>query len=466
MTPTKPIAMTEQAKKAAIPSVFEASLRRSFLNFETPEALPLLPFRRRALEAFEQQKFPTRRDEAWKYLNLAPLLGQAVEPYEAPAAVPDLKPHLLKDANGARLVFVNGHYQAALSDVSALPKGVLLQPLQTALQQQADKIEPILHQALNPEKPLDSFHYLNLAASTDGVFFNMPAGQVFNTPVQMLFINLPSETPKAAFLNNIFLLEEGSEATVSIQTLSLGQRGASHLHHCIQSLVLKENAKLDLIWTQLEDHDAWQMTNHRLWLSQAAQANISHIDIGSAVARHSIDVAFSGEQAHCELNGLNVLKGNTQVYHHVVMNHDKPNNTSEQFYKSILDDHTRAEFNGTVKVAPNANGTDAHQLNKNLLLSEDAHTFARPQLQILADDVKCNHGATVGQLDKTQLFYMTSRGLEPELAECLLTYGFAEEMIEKLPLPSLRSYVDAHMLTQLDQHNNPLACHVSCHHCD
>jgi Fe-S cluster assembly protein SufD len=282
----------------------------------------------------------------------------------------------------------------------------------------------------------------------------------------MLFINTPAETPKAAFLNNIFVLDENSEATVSVQTLSLGQRGATHLHHCVQQLVVKENAKLNLTWTQMEDHDAWQFTNHQVWLSQAARVDINHVDIGSAVVRHSLDVVFNAELAHCELNGLNVLKGSTQAYHHIVMNHDKPNNTSEQFYKSILDDHTRAEFNGTVKVAANANGTDAHQLNKNLLLSDDAHAFARPQLQILADDLKCNHGATVGQLDKTQLFYMISRGLEPELAECLLTYGFAEEMIEKLPLASLRSYVNAHMLTQLDQHNNPLACHVSCHHCE
>ncbi|MEB3286826.1 MAG: Fe-S cluster assembly protein SufD [Vampirovibrionales bacterium] len=435
---------------------FEQSFRNHFLEtlLSNDESTGICALRHQALSAFEAQGFPTRKNEAWKYLALSPLLNQAFIPFAPAATLIQPEAYFLSESDGARLVFANGRYQAALSDTRALPEGVIFCDLPSALSVHQDLAASVLDKN---SKNDDAFAMLNTVGLEQGLLLHVPENSVLQVPLQILYLVDPQPAQSqdnAAELANfrmVFSLGKNSRAVVTVQTVSSETVSSLYFNNFVHDIVAAESAHLNLSWIQLEAPTAWQFSNARVHLEEASQVTINHVDLGAAVARHSVVVKFAAEKAHCELNGLNVLKGKSEVYQNVVMDHAMPNNTSEQFYKSILDDQTRSEFNGTVKVALNANGTDSHQLTKNLLLSEDARAFARPQLQILADDVKCNHGATVGQLEPSQLFYLKSRGLDPELAESLLMYGFAEEMIEKLPVASLRKYLDERLLSQLKQ---------------
>jgi Fe-S cluster assembly protein SufD len=198
-----------------------------------------------------------------------------------------------------------------------------------------------------------------------------------------------------------------------------------------------------------EGPSGWSLSSARATLQTQAKLIMNTMSMGGQTVRNSIRTLLQGEGAECHLNGLDVLKDSTEVYHHTVMEHWVPNCVSDQYYKGILDNTAKSEFNGLVFVAKGADGTDSQQLNKNLMLSEEARVWTRPQLQINADDVKCAHGATVGQLEEDQLFYFASRGLDRELAQALLTFGFAEEMILRITSPLIQKALTARVLQML-----------------
>jgi Fe-S cluster assembly protein SufD len=211
------------------------------------------------------------------------------------------------------------------------------------------------------------------------------------------------------------------------------------------------NSKLDLCLIQSEGVNGFNLAATHLHQATGSEINVHCLAFGSHTSRHHLEVTLSGEHATCRMNGLSLLSGNSSVYRHVVVNHPVGHCVSEQLFKGIINDQARSEFDGTIVVGKGANGTDATQLNKNLLLSGQARVYTRPQLQIDTDDVKCAHGATVGQLEEEELFYLVSRGLDKRTAQNLLTFGFAEEVIDRIDSTPLKERLTNRLLSTLKQ---------------
>jgi Fe-S cluster assembly protein SufD len=404
------------------------------------------------LQAFSRFKllgFPTRRLEAWKYINLRPVLAMPLQNQVTTApkvCPPALQRHLLgmDDASVIRLVFINGRYHADLSIRPTVERGIVIESLKEAIQQQTSLVEPYL--AAYRQEESDALAALNTALFEDGVFVYLPDHTEVPYLLQLVYVNFDEER-RATHPRNLFVLGQKAKASMVIEHLGLSQ--AVCFNNSVNEFVLNESAQMDCTMILSEGPQGWHLANTVATLQANARLSMNTVTFSGLVNRHSIRPIIKGEGAHVSLNGLDVLDGKSEVYHHTVAEHWVPNGVSEQLYKAILDDDSKSEFNSLVFVAKDAIGTDSHQLNKALLLSPNAHVWTRPQLQINTDDVKCAHGAAVGQLDETQLFYLASRGLNRELAQSLLTYGFAEDIIQRIPNPKIRQYLDGRVLNNL-----------------
>ncbi len=419
--------------------------------------------RLQAMSRFDALGLPTRRLEAWKYINLRSVLSHPLTFQNAamPLSSVTLNSVRLPLANDAeslvQIVFHRGTFQPHLSDLSALPQGVKL----ISLAHLVDSPEE-MNRLTGAERALiassasvsvddDAFSLLNTALFEDGLLISVPDSITVAPLIRILYV-LSGETD-SVMLNprHLIALGQNAKASLSIETVSIAavEPSAASIVNCAHYYALAAGATADISVVANMDAAVTQLTASRCELADGAKLSVTTVTLGGGIVRHSLESRLNGENASLTLNGLDVLRGNTEVYHHTLTAHDLPNATSEQYYKAILDDSVKSEFNGTVHVAPGANGTDSRQLNKTLLLSPEARVWTRPQLKILADDVKCAHGATVGQLDKNQLFYLASRGIDAELAQSLLTYGFAEEIINRIESPAVRRYLDARVLDNL-----------------
>ncbi len=442
---------------------YETQLRKQLaaLVADSPDWLQAL--RLRAMSCFEALGFPTRRNEAWKYVNLRPLLDTPFEAYTHPAETTEapVDRRWLSTLEGqteaantpvCRLVFVNGRFCPSLSSVCPLPEGVLVDSLSNLEPGRVPDVHARLAEGLDGES--DAFAALNTALFEDGALIVVPDNTRVEPLVQVLLVSTGAEQPRAANLRN--LIRVGKSARLNLVIQALGATKNHYLNNTVHDFDLGEDAQVQCTLVQSESPTAWHLAATRATFAPKARLNVTTVSITGRVLRNSLRMLLKGEGAECRLNGLDVLKGQSEVYHHTVMEHWVPHCTSDQYYKGILDGQAKSEFNGLVFVAPGAIGTDSMQMNKNLVLSGDARVWTRPQLQINADDVKCAHGATVGQLEKDQLFYLASRGLDPDLAEAVLTYGFAEEIIQRVSHPMVRKALDARVLRNLYSRDSAL----------
>lgn len=456
-----------------VESPYERAVRHTFQGFCDNDAPALSAWRREAFARFERLGMPTRRSEAWKAFNLRTLLNQAVQPAakEVPASVvAAIDPAAyfpVAAADSLRLTFINGQYQPNLSSANLEAQGLHVESLadvlkgdekssqQTALFQQ-------LSTALAQED--DVFVALNAALLESGVCIRVKEGVTVAAPVQILFLTTQSTqteaTPVATYLGNVVALESNAKLTLFVQHRSLQVDGAvsetAYINHSLNTVSLSQGASLDLTVLLDEAPPAFHLAATRAELAQDSSLNLTTVALGDSTSRHAINTQLLGERTSVTLNGLDVLRGRGTSHHHIVMGHQAPNAESDQFYKAVLDDAAQSSFNGLVFVAVGADGTDSKQLNKNLLLSDDARAWTRPQLQINADDVKCAHGATVGSLEPDQLFYLASRGFDRALAQSLLTFGFAEEVIDRVNHLDVRHYLARQALDTLQEAANPL----------
>jgi Fe-S cluster assembly protein SufD len=256
-----------------------------------------------------------------------------------------------------------------------------------------------------------------------------------------------SAGPVETHTRNLFVLGKNAKARFLVQ--HVGVSNAAYFNNSVNQFALDEGAEAECTIAFCEGKNAWHLASSHSTLQAHARLNLSTVTLSGSVNRHSVNSLLQGEKAELSLNGLDVLDSKTEAYHHTVTEHWVPNAVSKQLYKDILDEASKSEFNSMVFVAKGADGTDSHQLHQTLLLSDEARVWTRPQLQINADDVKCAHGSAVGQLAEDQLFYLASRGLSQGLAKSLLTYGFAEDVIQKISDPLVRQYLDARVLENL-----------------
>lgn len=400
-----------------------------------------------ALEAFRSSRFPTTRDEDWKYTNLSDALRhdyRLASPIELPSG------RLLSRMRYAqisplRLVFVNGHFSDSLSDIQEVPKGVTIAPLRTAFRRHQDVIESHLDRL---SKPLGGvFGTVNSSGLSDGALIHLSANAVLDLPVLMIFLNYGPQGPTLIQPRNLVVAERNSRCTL-IEVYA-GVDESMTMTNAVTELFVRENAFVDHHKLQIENLRSYHLGH--LFIQQERSSNFSsHVySHGAALARNETQTILDGEGIECTLNGIYLVKGNQHVDNRTMIDHARPHGHSWEVYKGILADKATAAFNGKILVRQDAQKTDAKQSNHALLLSPDATINSKPQLEIFADDVKCTHGATVGQLDEKMLFYMRSRGIPKDNAEHLLTFAFAADIFSGIAVPALKDWLGEAILQRL-----------------
>jgi len=385
------------------------------------------PLRQTAEARLETQGLPTTRDEDWKYLDLTLLRETSFVPGALVDA--ELGDSVLSEVLGTRLVFVNGQFASHLSNTSSLPPGVRMLRLASASQAAAD-----LGTLATPEKS-DVFANLNHARFTDGAFLFVPRNVRVEVPLHVIFLSRQSGTQATCALPRLLVvLESGAKAQIIEEYLGEGQ----YFTNAVTEVRLHENAVLTHERVQRESREAIHISTLAARVDRGARYECRTLSLGARLSRQSPCVLMAEEGAELELNGLALLDGNQVADTHSRIDHAVPHCSTRQLQKSIVDGHSRAIFNGKIYVHPGAQQTDAQQQARSLLLSEHARVDAKPELEIYADDVKCAHGAAIGQLDPEELFYLQSRGLNLDTARNLLTYGFAADLLAAIPVASLR----------------------------
>lgn len=410
--------------------------------------------RRRAFERFTALGMPTTRLEAWRFTNVAPIADTAftlAEPAEREAAKAFAAAHALPGV-GAGLTFVNGRHVAPASDVSGLPAGVDVASLADVLASDAGgetraAVESRLASCADFEN--EAFTALNTALLHDGAVVRVPAGAVVEQPIQLLFVTSPPPGGEPVTTHPRVLIVVGENARVRIAESHGGGGRSPYLTNTVAEVVAGPGAVVDHYKVIRESPAGHHVGALRVRLGRGANFSSHAITLGGAIVRHDAHARLDGEGAECTLNGLYLADGRRLVDNHTTIHHAKPRCSSHELYKGILDGDARAVFNGKIVVALDAQKTDAKQTNKALLLSEEAQINTKPELEIFADDVKCTHGATVGQLDADALFYLRARGLGPEQARNVLIHAFASDLLNHVAIEPLRERLEDLLLAQL-----------------
>ena len=411
----------------------------------------LRPLRKAAMARSAELGFPTVRDEDWKFTNLSSL---ARKKFTLPAGGSEptarqLSRYKLPEADAARLVFVDGRFNHGLSDVGKLPKGVRVGSLAAALNEHRELVEP--HLAEHLDYQTDFFAALNTAFLEDGGFIYVPRGVVVERPIHLLFVAMEAAEPTMIHPRNLVIVEDVAQVAVVEDYVNLG--GKEYLSNIATELIAGESAVVDHYLIERESTKAYSIGTLRIQQGRASDVASHTLLFGGALVRNNVHPVLAGEGAECLVNGLFMPAGRQHMDNFMRVEHASPHCGSRQFYTGILEDKSRGVFSGRIVVHEEAQKTDAKQTNRNLLLSDDAQMDSKPQLEIYADDVKCTHGATIGQLDEEAIFYLRARGVPKDVARALLLYGFAAENLERMRLQSVRRYVETVVKARLPQGN-------------
>lgn len=401
--------------------------------------------RAEAFNCFSEQGFPSLREEEWRYTNISPIEKKLFLPQSNSQTV-TVDDVLLQDnrlENAVTIVLVDGCYSKALSTLDGLADDVSVLSMVDALEQKPEMLEQYLSTAVSNEE--HGFVAFNTAWFSDGLFLHIPAGNVLDKPVQLLHIVTQAEC--LSTIRNVLVVDEMAEAHV-IETF-VGVDDA-YLTAAVTEVFVGKNASLTLYKMQSEGDKAYHFGGTYVKQARDGRFNHHNFAFGGLLARNDIH-ADLGLASECHLNGLYLGEKRQHIDNHTRINHRQPHAISREQYKGVLNQRARGIFQGMVFVAEDAQKTDSEMNNRNLLLSNDAEADAKPQLEIYADDVKCAHGVTVGQLDEKSIFYLQSRCIDEETARNMLTFAFANEMVDKIPLKSLRSVVLEQLLQRFPQ---------------
>jgi len=400
----------------------------------------LRALRSRGADSARRLGVPGTSDEEWRTIRLRPLVGKAWAPATAVNTAIDLQAFdrfVLPEASGSRVVFVDGVLSPELTNTSALGAGVV-QSLSDAIDgDEALVREHIGRMALDA----DAFSALNTARMAEGVVVHLPKGQEQAAPIVILFLST-GRSGVATFPRALIVAEAGSQATVIEEYVGL--EGESFTN-AVTEVVVEPNARLHLVKIQSESKQAFHVGTTAVRVARDGHLVSTAITLGAALSRHTVEVVQTGSNAHSALDGLVILDGEQVADTHTSTDHRQPNGTSAQVHKVIASERSYGVFNGKIVVRQDAQKISANQLSRSLLLSDKARVHTKPQLEIFADDVKCTHGATIGQLEAEQVFYLQSRGLDEASARALLTYAFAAQIVETLPVASIRQRLTRHI---------------------
>ena len=411
----------------------------------------LREIRQHALGRFVELGFPTARrgNEKWKYTNVGPVaaadfsLPRKADSSDATTA--DIQQAAPWQESWATLVFVNGRHSPTLSTPSGRTNGVHMASLADALLSDGDVVEDHLGRYASVED--DGFTALNTAFVRDGAFVHIPEGESLDSPLHLLFVSTEGEQPTVSHPRVLVVAGPGSKATIIESYVGLSR--GRYFTNAVSEMVVGDGAEINHYRLLVESEDAFHVGVARVHLGRDSRFSSRAFAKGAALGRYDLYLKLGGPGGACYLDGLYVTSGSQHMDNFINIDHTKPHTTSRLNYKGILDGKSRAIFGGTVWVQKEAQKTDALQKDKNLVLSPDAEVDSKPALFIYADDVKCGHGATAGQIDQDTVFYMRSRGVDLDTASHLLIYGFAAEIIDTVRVDPLRTYLERVFLDSL-----------------
>ncbi len=402
---------------------------------------------------------PTRRNEEWIFFNLRPLTS--LEFRSAPARLPDeaaFDDLRLEEAAKSTLVFVNGQHVPELSVVEDLPEGVTVSTWkELSSSNQLDAIQSYVGQ--NKYYAGDLFYELNTASFEDGVVIVVPENVVVKAPIHILNISTAAAAPYATQPRNLIVAGESSEVCVVEEYVSLDD--AVYFTNSVNEVIVGKNAHVEHFKVQRESTSAFHIARNLVDLADDCRYHSVAVALGGKISRNDTYASIDGREIDCALDSLVYVGGEQIADTHSIMDHRKPHSRSHQLHKVVVDDKAHTVFNGKIFVQIDAQKTSSYQLNQSLILSERGKVDTKPQLEILADDVVCTHGATIGQLEDDQLFYLESRGLDPITAKSLLTYAFAAEVVETINVESLKIRLEDQIFERLTDKAKQLAADKS-----
>jgi Fe-S cluster assembly protein SufD len=405
----------------------------SALNGQKSSAIHAL--RKQAFGTFEQLQIPVSKNETWKYTNLNPLFAKGFEPIVQPTVSGAIAIHTFPFIKANRLVFVDGNYSEQYSNI--IDKHIAISSLQRELKNNNPLIQQYFSKAAGFEN--ESLTALNTSFALDGAFIYVPKNTVVEYPVLLIYVTSGKQENGIAQPRNLFVAETNSQVAV-IESYQ-NPNGSQAFSNKVSEIFVHENAQVDFYKLMMNESNYYHIGTTAIQLESNSRLNAFTINFGGNLVRNNLMVRLNGENAEAHLNGVYVLNGKDHVDNHLEVDHAVPNCNSHQLYKGLMDDQSTGVFNGKILVRKDAQKTNAFQSNKNMLLSEQATMNTKPQLEIFADDVKCSHGATIGQMDKNALFYLKSRGLDDVMAKQIMFQAFVGEVIERVNIEPLKTYL-------------------------
>ena len=430
MQATEPVIETESNPYVAAFDEFEATLRGN-------EPAWVLPLRKSGLARFAESGLPTVKCEDWRFTSLKAL---ASEPFRPSASAEGAAPAKLDELPCAkldchRMVFVDGKFDAGSSSLPSLD-GIVVTKLQSSLSDQQAIAQQFFGQS--KQDPTNPFQALSDAYFQDGAFIHIAKGKSLDKPIVLAFLTTTPET--TTHPRNLVIAEEGSSATII--ELNIGQTGEGYFSNALNEFVVRDNAAVEHIKFQDESEAAFHIATNLADLGRDTRFHSHSFALGAKLSRNNLRTLLNGEGLNCVLNGLYYTSGDRLADHHMIVEHAKPHCESHEYFNGVLDDKSRGVFHGRILVQQEAQKTDAKQTNKNLLLSDDATANTKPQLEIYADDVKCTHGATIGQMSDEQIFYLRARGIDLPEARRMLIHAFASEIIDRIQCAEVQDEID------------------------
>ncbi|WP_405208958.1 Fe-S cluster assembly protein SufD [Aquimarina sp. LLG6339-5] len=413
----------------------------SFLAFENTVDVdaPVHDIRSQAIKDFEEKGFPTKKEEAWKYTSLNAILKHdySIFPKEENALeFKDVQKYFLHDLDTYKIVFIDGKYSSHLSETTHDKIDVCL--MSSALNH--EKYKPIIDNYFNKATPQDGLTSLNTAFSKEGAYIYIPKNKLADKPIQVIHFSTGKESTQLLQPRNLIVVEENSHVQIIERHQSLTDNPV--LTNSVTEIFADKRSFVDYYKIQNDNENASLIDN--TYIKQQAQsvASVHTFAFGGNITRNNLNFYQYGEGIDSILNGVTIIEGKQHVDHNTLVHHTEPNCESHQDYKGIFDEKATGVFNGKIIVNKEAQKTNAFQSNNNILLSDKATINSKPQLEIFADDVKCSHGCTIGQLDDQALFYMRSRGIGEKEARALLMYAFANNVLESVKIPQLKQRIN------------------------
>lgn len=406
----------------------------------------LIDLRKAAFARFTELGFPTLKHEDWRNTNVKPIAEGNFAIAEAIAEIDgdEINRLSIPGIEGHRLVFVNGHFVESLSHVGDLPKNVRVSTVKNALESDGELLRR--HYGQYADYQNQAFVALNLSYANDGAFVYFGKGSTVEEPIHLVFVSTGKEQ-SAGYTHNAIVAEEGAQGTLITNYVSLGD--AEAFTSVVTEAAVDERAYVDVYNLQREAQTVRHISALAIYQKASSVFRAHTITFGGLLTRNDVVAKLDGEHAEGIINGLYLLSGKQHVDNWMWVEHMRENIPSHELYKGVLDDEASAAFTGRIYVHKEAQKTDAKQTNQNLLLSPNARAHTKPQLEIYADDVKCTHGATIGQLDATALFYLKSRGIGKEEARNLLVRAFASDITERIKLKEVYEVIQEELVEQL-----------------